>query len=188
MIVPDLANWFKHRHAVQALLQQQLVRAQQCMKSQADKHQTKRSFEIGEFVWLKLQPYAQSLVAPKVSQKLSYRYFSPYEIEAQTGSVAYKLNLPNHATIHPVFHVSLPKKVTGTTNHAASPLPPDLPNMQILDQVLDGCMASRSNRLHHQLLIKWRNVPPAMATWEDEDEILRLYPKFMAWGGQAVAK
>jgi hypothetical protein len=33
------------------------------MKSQADKHRTERSFEVGDQVWLKLQPYAQSFVA-----------------------------------------------------------------------------------------------------------------------------
>ena len=50
VLVPDLADWFKHRHAIQALLQQQLMRAQQRMKSQADKHRTERSFSVGEFV------------------------------------------------------------------------------------------------------------------------------------------
>jgi hypothetical protein len=39
-------------------------------------------------------------------------------------------------------------------------------------------MHPRSNRLHHQLLIKWHDVPPALATWEDEDEIIRLYLDF----------
>jgi hypothetical protein len=39
------------------LLQQQLARAQQRQKQQADKNRIERSFEIREFVYLKLQPY-----------------------------------------------------------------------------------------------------------------------------------
>jgi hypothetical protein len=35
-------------------------------------------------------------------------------------------------------------------------------------------------------LIKWKGSPPELATWEEEDEILRLFPEFTAWG-QAVA-
>jgi len=156
------------------------MRAQQRMKSQADKHKTERSFSVGEFVWLKLQPYAQASVATRVSKKLSYRYFGPYEIEEKIGTVAYRLKLPDHSTVHPVFHVSLLKKVTGTVTPSISPLPQDIPDLQIPEQVLDERMTSRSNRLLRQLLIKWRHVPLALATWEDEAD-------FTAWG-QAVSK
>jgi len=187
VLVPDLADWFKHRHAIQALLQQQLMRAQQRMKSQADKHRTERSFSVGEFVWLKLQPYAQASVATRVSKKLSYRYFGPYEIEEKIGTVAYRLKIPDYSTVHPVFHVSLLKKVTGTVTPSISPLPQDIPDLQIPEQVLDERMTSRSNCLLRQLLIKWRHVPPTLATWEDEDEIIRLYPDFTVWG-EAVSK
>ena len=39
-IVPDLENWLKERDLLTRLIQQQLLRAQQRMKSQADKHRT----------------------------------------------------------------------------------------------------------------------------------------------------
>lgn len=62
-----LENWLQHRQTVQSLLEQQLMRSQQRMKAQADKHRIECSFEVGEFIWLKLQPYAQSTVAPRIS-------------------------------------------------------------------------------------------------------------------------
>jgi hypothetical protein len=34
------------------------------MKKQADKHRQERSFEIGDLVYLKLQPYVQTSLAP----------------------------------------------------------------------------------------------------------------------------
>jgi ribosomal protein L21E len=45
------------------LVQQQLLRAQQRMKSQADKKIMDRSFQVGDSVYLKLQPYVQTSIA-----------------------------------------------------------------------------------------------------------------------------
>jgi hypothetical protein len=80
------------------------------MKNQADKHRSERSFEVGDWVFLKLQPYEQSSLAPRANQKLAFKFFGPYQIAAKVDSVAYKLSLPASAHIHPVFHVSLLKK------------------------------------------------------------------------------
>ncbi|CAD6268797.1 unnamed protein product [Miscanthus lutarioriparius] len=109
-IVPELDKWLLQRQTVNELLHQQLLRAQQRQKNQADKHRTERQFEVGDKVWLKLQPYAQASVTSRTCHMLSYRYFGPYEVEAKVGTVAYKLKLPPQSSIHPVFHVSLLKK------------------------------------------------------------------------------
>ena len=80
------------------------------MKSQADKHRTEREFEVGDMVYLKLQPYIQTSVAPRSNQKLSFKYFGPYKILQKVGNAAYKLELPPDAKIHSVVQVSLLKK------------------------------------------------------------------------------
>jgi hypothetical protein len=49
-------------------------------------------------------------VAPRSYQKLSYRFFEPYKILQRVGDVAYKLELPPHARIRNVVHVSQLKK------------------------------------------------------------------------------
>lgn len=92
------------------LLQQQLLRAQQRQKTQADKNRSERQFEVGDFVYLKLQPYVQTSVATQANHKLSFKYFGPYEILAKVGTVAYKLLLPASTSVHPVCHVSQLKK------------------------------------------------------------------------------
>ena len=55
---------------------------------------------------LKLQPYVQSSVAHRANHKLAFRFFGPYRILARLGKVAYLLQLPDDATVNPVFHVS----------------------------------------------------------------------------------
>lgn len=135
--VPDLETWPKDRQTMTNLLQQQLLRAQQRMKHQADKKRTERSFSVGEYVWLKLQPYVQTSVAHRANNKLSFRYFGPYEILSRIGSVAYKLKLPAGSSIHPVFHVSLLKKATGNPPQSVTPFPPDVESVQEPELVLD---------------------------------------------------
>ena len=61
---------------------------------------------MGDLVYLKLQLYVQSSIAPRSNQKLSYRFFGPYKILARVGSMAYKLDLSEQSKIHPVVHVS----------------------------------------------------------------------------------
>jgi hypothetical protein len=104
--VHDLSTWLTERNLVNNLLQQHLLRAQQMMKQQADKKRCEKEFKVGDMVYLKLQPHIQSSVAVRSSQKLSFRFFGPFKILARVGAVAYKLDLPNHAQIHPVVHVS----------------------------------------------------------------------------------
>lgn len=79
------------RSTMLASVRQHLLRAQQRMKHQADKKRSERSFSVGDYVYLKLQPYVQSSLAPRAHQKLSFRYFGPHKILDKIGAVAYKL-------------------------------------------------------------------------------------------------
>lgn len=75
------------------------------MKAQADKKGSDRAFECGDRVFLKLQPYTQSSVASRANHKLSFKYYGPYQVIQCINDVAYKLQLPDHSAVHPVFHV-----------------------------------------------------------------------------------
>jgi hypothetical protein len=104
------------------------------------------------------------------------------------GAVAYKLDLPATAQIHPVVHVSQLKlhvpphtKVlqsfdTIATDPSASILP---------GQVIDVKDMMFGGKLKQRLLVQWEKQPVSMATWEDADDMKRRYPT--AWG-QAVVK
>jgi hypothetical protein len=102
----DLQTWLTQRELMVNLVRQHLLRAQQRMKSQADKRCSEREFQVGDKVYLKLQPYVQSSIATRANHKLSFKYFGPYTILEKVGKVAYKLQLPPTTAVHPVVHVS----------------------------------------------------------------------------------
>jgi hypothetical protein len=84
------------------------------MKQQADQHRSERSFEVGDWVFLRLQPYKQmSLKQAKKDNKLSPKYYFPYKVLQNIGTMAYKLEFPASSLVYPVFHVSCLKKVIG---------------------------------------------------------------------------
>jgi hypothetical protein len=76
------------------------------MKAQADKHRSQRSFQPGDSACLKAQPYVQTSLAHRSSNKLAFRFFGPFKITDKIGQSAYRLQLPPNCLVHPVFHVS----------------------------------------------------------------------------------
>ncbi|XP_021971566.1 uncharacterized protein LOC110866729 [Helianthus annuus] len=103
-------------------LKQSLVQARNRMKQYADKNRSERSFEVGDWVYLKLQSFVQTSLRVNKYSKLGPRYFGPFLVLEKVGSVAYKLDSPATSQIHPVFHVSLLKKAYGN-NVPVLPLP-----------------------------------------------------------------
>jgi hypothetical protein len=76
------------------------------MKLLTDQKRQDFSFSVGDQVLLKLQPYTQSTLASKPYPKLAYKYYGPYTVLERVGAVAYRLQLPEGALIHNVFHIS----------------------------------------------------------------------------------
>ncbi|PKI34768.1 hypothetical protein CRG98_044835 [Punica granatum] len=59
--------------------------AQDRMKVQADKKRSEREFSVGDKVYLKLQPYRQATVNSRPLEKLSPKFFGPYDIVDKIG-------------------------------------------------------------------------------------------------------
>lgn len=94
--VSDLDTWLHERELMQTVIKQHLHRAQDRMKCQADKKRSECVFEVGDHIFLKLQPYVQSSLAQRSNQKLAFKFFGPFKIIGKIGAVAYKLQLHHH--------------------------------------------------------------------------------------------
>ena len=68
------------REAAIKMVKFYLQRAQNHMKQQADKKRSDRVFDVGDLVYVKLQPYRQTTVKNRKCLKLSARYFGPYKV------------------------------------------------------------------------------------------------------------
>jgi hypothetical protein len=92
------------------MVRENLRVAQSRQKSYADYRRRELSFEVGDFVYLKVSPMS-SLRRFKVRGKLAPRFIGPFKILEKRGEVAYQLELPPQLSdVHNVFHVSQLKK------------------------------------------------------------------------------
>jgi hypothetical protein len=104
----------ENQQQVLQILKDNLTMAQNRMKQQVDQHHSERSFEVGDWVFLRLQSYKQmSLKQAKKDNKLSPKFYGPYKVLQKIGTIAYKLEFPASSRVHPVFHVSFLNKVIG---------------------------------------------------------------------------
>ena len=79
----------EHQQEVLQLSKDNLNLAQNRMKQQADQHRSGRSFDVGDWVFLWLQPYKKmSLKQAKKDNKLSPKYYGPYKVFQNIGTTA----------------------------------------------------------------------------------------------------
>ena len=115
-----------------------------------------------------------SLKKAKKDNKLFPKYYGPYKVLQNIGTMAYKLELPPYSRVHPVFHVSFLKKVIGDKLPVQTILPElDEEGKIILEP--EALMETRTRQLRNrsilEYLIKWKNLPIEDSTWEDENFI-----------------
>jgi hypothetical protein len=126
----------------------------------------------------------QSSLAPRSNQKLSFKFFGPYEVLAKVGSVAYKIGLTTSSSVHPVFHVSQLKKMAPSTKVLSS-LPSDIDMSRYPVKVLQRRVVTQGLHSVPQVLLQWSGWSPDLATWEDQASILQRFPNTPAWGQAA---
>jgi hypothetical protein len=165
----------KHQQQVLQILKDNLTMAQNHMKQEAYQHCSERNFEVGDWVFLRLQPYKNmSLKQAKKDNKLSPRYYGPYKVLQKIGIMAYKLELPTSSRVHPVFHVSCLKKVIGDKILVQTILPElDEEGKIILEPeaITDTRIRQLRNRSISEYLVKWRKLSAGDSTWKDESLI-----------------
>ncbi|XP_052732915.1 uncharacterized protein LOC128196350 [Vigna angularis] len=172
---------FLERDEVLRQLKSHLLRAQDRMRTQANKHRKERHFDVGDLVFLKLKLNRQQSVMNRVNPKLSARYYGPFEIVEKIREVAYRLKLPPNSRIHPVFHVSLLKTAVSKYK-VEEDLPTGLEDDRAELLTPEGILATWENakkgKIKKQVLVQWKGKNVDEATWEDEVIIRSQFQEF----------
>ena len=101
---------------VQAKLSVHLRNAQAAHKKATDKHRLDSSpeepkFRIRDHVWL----LRRNVKTTRPWDKLDFQCLGPFVISSQVNDVAFRLDLPSHMRLHPVFQVSLLEPYTSSS-------------------------------------------------------------------------
>jgi hypothetical protein len=189
--VQEVEYHIENQQQILQILKDNLTMAQNHMKQQADQHRSERIFEVGDWVFLRLQPYKQmSLKQAKKDNKLSPKYYGPYKVLQKIGTMAYKLELPASSRVHLVFHVSCLKKVIGDKIPVQNIFPElDEEGKIILEPeaITDTRICQLRNRSISEYLIKWRKLPAEDSTWEDE-YFIQKHPELLKHCGQHLSQ
>jgi hypothetical protein len=116
-------------------------------------------------------------------RKLAPKYTGPFTVQQVISDSAYRLELPDHMKIHPVFHVSQlkiynPNDDNRFPGRAPPPPPPvidDSDPRYTIDQVIDHREVRRGNSTRTQYLVTFKDQPFHEARWVDSS-LVQLAP------------
>ena len=147
-----------------------LCDAQTTHKKIVDRHQrdSLSTFQIGDRVWL-LQ---RSIKTTRPCYKLDYQHFGPYVISGKINDVTFRLDLPPHMRLHPVFHVSLlepytPSSIPGRLTPPPPPIEVSNGSEYEVAAILDSKIIH--NKLYY--LVDWLGYTPNDRTWEPAENL-----------------
>jgi hypothetical protein len=165
--------WVQQSQDILRELKDHLQRAQNQQKVQADKHRVERTFDVGDLVYLRLQPYRQASIKRSGVKKLQPRFFGPYRINRKVGGVAYEMELPQGSRVHSVFHVSYLKRVIDQHITPLEVLPPldEEGQLILVPEEIFEVREKKLRRRSKEYLIKWKDLPIEDATWENEQVV-----------------
>jgi hypothetical protein len=166
------------------MVRENLKTSQSRQRSYADTRRRELSFEIGDYVYLKVSPI-KGIKRFGVKGKLAPRYIGLYQIRARRGEVAYQLSLPeSRSAMHDVFHVSQLKKCLRVPEEQLPTedleVQEDLTYIEKPTQILDTLdWVTRSSTIR-MCKVKWGHHSEENATWEREDDLKAKYPELFS--------
>jgi hypothetical protein len=146
-----------------------------------DKRRRDLSFEVGDFVYLKVSPM-RGTRRFKVKGKLAPRYAGSFKILSRKGEVTYQLELPPQLSdVQDVFHVSHLKKCLRFLEEQLPmeelDLGGDLTYSERPIKILDMAQQVTHNKVIKMCKVQWSHHTEDEATWEHEEELRIDYSK-----------
>jgi hypothetical protein len=96
--VPGAKDWVEESQRILRAVKENLQAAQNQHKIYADRKRIERSFEVGDLVFLWLQPYIQSSLKRSGAEKLKPRSYGPYRV-INVNDCSYRRHPPAHKPV-----------------------------------------------------------------------------------------
>jgi hypothetical protein len=96
----------RDRDTFLAEIKDRLLQAQALMKTAHDRQHRQVEYQVGDWVWLRLNQRAAATIRSEAPSKLAPKFFGPYEVLEKVGVVSYRLHLPPKSRIHNAFHAA----------------------------------------------------------------------------------
>jgi hypothetical protein len=174
--VAAVAQDMEAREAFLADVRYHLEQAQASQKLHYDRQHRQVSYQVGDWALLRLRQRAASSLPRMTTGKLKPRFVGPYRVVEIINDVVVRLELPQGARLHDVFHVGVLKKFIGAPP-ASPPALPAIHNGAVIPEPLRVEQA-RLARGVRQVLEHWQGEPAESASWEDLGEFRSKYPDF----------
>ncbi|MCO5612670.1 hypothetical protein L7F22_066939 [Adiantum nelumboides] len=163
------------------IIRDNLKRASDRQKSYADLQRSTRSFNKGEWVFLRVKPKRSSLKLRKF-HNLAFKYCGSFEILKRAREQAYELSLPPHMRIHNVFHVSLLKKYVYDPLHILNHDDAILINQEEFQMEPEQVLEVKERKLRHrtirEVLVKWKGYTIEDASWKNWNDLVAQFSHF----------
>ncbi len=156
--------------ALHAKMKTQIEQLRQRTAATANKKRSEGpDFQEGEMVYLS----RKNIKTQRPSEKLDHTKLGPFRIRERKGPVTFKLDIPEHMKIHPVFHKSL---LEPCHDKDATPYEPELEEDYHTDnRTPEKIMEKRSfwDKVHY--LVHWSETDKSEDTWETEDALTQEF-------------
>eukprot|EP00253_Pinus_taeda_P024312 PITA_24312 len=140
--VPRAKIWIQESQDILRALKDNMAITQNQQKLYAERGRMERQFEVGDMVYLRLQPYRQSSLKQKGAEKLTPHFYGPYRVIRRIGQVIVTDELPptddeGHLVLQP-------------------------------EAIIDTRERQLRSRTVQEFLVRWKNLPDEDATWESK--------------------
>jgi hypothetical protein len=167
------------------MVRENLRVAQSRQKSYVDHRRRELSFEVEDFIYLKVS-LMRDLCRFKVQGKLALRFIGPFKILEKRGKVAYQLELlPQLSDVHDVFDISQLKKCLCVPEEQI--LMEDISYQEYPVKILEMSERVTWNRKIKICKVQWSHHTEEEATWKREEELKVEFLSFFSdpsesWG------
>lgn len=146
-----------------------------------DKNHKSITLAVGDFALLRLHKGYKIPSSAILGPKLSQQYAGPFKVLARIGNLAYRLDIPAHWRVHPVFTIAqlepCPNPDQDPFQRSVQPRQPDSVFVEgdtdaVKSYEIDRIVSHRNTRRRGiEYLVRWKEQGPEFDEWRNAPEL-----------------